>query len=180
MSRNRLGSFLFASISRAVRATPVAEQYVSRHPWPPQPQRRPLPPRTIFTCPSSPAKPSQPNKLPVYDNAAAYACAERNHDEVFHTACGAVCHFAYGCGVGVVCYYNGYAECLFELLSYGNDSFPFKVGGIFYCAFVIVAVGCAYSHGFYFVYPAHGVDDGQQCLDRRVHVVVEVGITFLS
>ena len=98
--------------------------------------------------------------MPVYDNAAAYACAERNHYEVLHAACGSVGHFAHGGRVGVVGYYDGYSECFLELLSYGYDAFPFKVGCVFYCAFVIVAVGRAYSHGFYLVYAAYGVDDG--------------------
>ena len=53
------GSLVLASISRAVRATPVAEQYASRQPWRPHPHSLP-PSRTIITWPSSPAKPSLP------------------------------------------------------------------------------------------------------------------------
>ena len=59
-SRSSDGRSVVCSISRAVRATPLAEQYASRQPLRPHPQGRASGRRSMITWPNSPAKPSQP------------------------------------------------------------------------------------------------------------------------
>ena len=85
----------------------------------------------------------------VNDDTGTYAGAQRDHDEVLHTAGGAVSHFTHGGGVGVVGQGNGNAvHLLAEEFGKRNDlgATPYEVHGALDGAGVVVAVRGTYAN----------------------------------
>ena len=109
--------------------------------------------------------------LAVNNDTATYACTQRYHDEVFHTACGAVGHFTDGGGIGVIGQRGGNTQTFFKHGGQGDYPFPRKVRGEFDCTAIIVAVRSADTDTFYFIDTAICDNQRKKILTYFVYVI---------
>ena len=118
------------------------------------------------------------NHFPVNYNAATHTSSERNHDEVFHSSRHTVGHLAQGSGVCVVGHTARNSESFCKELTDRYHAFPNKIGGVFYRAVVVVAIGSADAHRFDFANAANFLNNGLESLDGSGYIVVDIGIGF--
>ena len=114
-------------------------------------------------------------QLAVDDDARADARAKCDDDEILHATGYAVDHLAQGRSIGVVGHGHGnVAETLAEHLGQGNDAVvcPRQVRRKLDGAFIVVGIGSADAHGLDFLQSAHLLDDGLQCHDAGVDIVL--------
>ena len=115
--------------------------------------------------------------LSVDDDTRTDTGAEGDHDEILHTAGGAVGHLAHSGGVGVVGEADREAA---ELLGerggelHGFLGRPCEVGCIGHLAGIIVAVGGADAHATDLAFLAGLLDDGLDCSGQGIEECVGV------
>ena len=110
--------------------------------------------------------------LSVDDDTAADTCAQSNHDEIFHTTCSAVGHFADGSRIGIVGQSRRNTQPLLKHGCQRNNALPRQVRSKFYRTAIIVAVGRADADALDFIRAAVGDNERQQVLTYSIHVII--------
>src|SRR5690606_28784695 len=87
----------------------------------------------------------------VTDESTAETGPERNDNKIFHSLSGAVNHFTYSGGVGVVGDDCRDVKLFAEHFRQRNDTFPFQVCGALDRPFVVVSFGSSHTVTDYFV-----------------------------
>ena len=86
-------------------------------------------------------------KLSIHNNAASQSGPQSNNHKVFHPFGTSVYELAQCRCIGIVGEdYGDVLIVVFELVNKGDYTFPVKVGRIFYCTLVIVAVRGTYAY----------------------------------
>ena len=110
------------------------------------------------------------DELTIHYDAAAYACAEGDLDEVLHAACSTIGHLTDGGSVGIIGHGDGYTDGLLELFCQGYDTLPRQVGRVLDVARVVVAIGGADAHALDLLGASHGLDHRHQLLGYGCHI----------